>query len=88
MMLGQTEGPSDAASLLMLGQHLRVILDLEQYIAAVDVPIETYLVPFADAVDRLMTILNVSRLVAEVTFAKIGLEMKCPAASDSVLLIQ
>jgi transposase len=59
----------------MLGQHLRVIEELEATVAAFDARIEAAMAPFRDAVERLTAIPGVSTCSAEIILAEIGPDM-------------
>ena len=59
----------------LLGQHLRMVEELEKTIAEFAAQIERVLVPFGNEVERLKTIPGVSRLAAEVLVAEIGVDM-------------
>ncbi len=58
----------------LLGHKLCLFEELEQAIAAFDAQVDACSVLFADAVERLMTILGFSRLVADLIAAEIILE--------------
>lgn len=59
----------------MLGQHLRIVEELERSISEFDAQIEAALGPFCDAVERLTTIPGISHMAAEVLVAEIGVDM-------------
>ena len=59
----------------LLGQHLRMVEELEKTIAEFAAQIERVLAPFGDAAERLTSIPGVSRLAAEVIVAEIGVDM-------------
>jgi transposase len=59
----------------LLGQHLRMVEELERRVAAFDARIEQVLAPFRDVLERLMTIPGISRTSAEILVAEIGVEM-------------
>jgi transposase len=56
----------------MLGQHLRMIEELEAAVAAFDARIEAAMAPFRDAAERLTSIPGVGDRAAEVILAEIG----------------
>jgi transposase len=69
----------------LLAQHLQLIQALEEAIAALDAQIETAMVPFQDAVARLVTLPGVSHTVAHILLAEIGTDMsRFPTAGHLV----
>jgi transposase len=69
------DGRVTAHHRFLIDHHLGLIEELERRIAAFDARIEEVLVPFRDAVERLITIPGVSRVAAEVILAEIGPDM-------------
>lgn len=59
----------------LLGQHLRMVEELERTISEFDAQIEAALEPFRGDADRLTTIPGISRMAAEVLIAEIGTDM-------------
>jgi transposase len=60
----------------LLGQHLRMVEELERRVAEFDARIEEALAPFRGHLERLMTIPGISRISAQVLLAEIGVEME------------
>ncbi len=59
----------------LLGQHLRMVEELERAIVDFDAQIAACLAPFSDEAERLTTIPGVSQLAAEIIIAEIGVDM-------------
>jgi transposase len=68
-------GRFNAHHAVMLKAHLSHIDYLDAQIAAMDSQVDRVIAPFADQVDRLMTIPGVGRRTAEVVIAEIGVDM-------------
>lgn len=60
----------------LIGQHLKIIEQLEATIAQFDARIEAALAPFRDAFERLTEIPGLSRTSAEIIIAEIGTDMR------------
>jgi transposase len=69
------DGRVTAHHRFLIDHHLGLIEELERRIAAFDARIGEVLAPFRNAVNRLITILGVSRMAAEVLLAEIGPDM-------------
>jgi hypothetical protein len=59
----------------LVGQHLRMIEELEAAVAAFDARIEAALVPFHDAAERLTSLPGITDVAAQVILAEIGPDM-------------
>jgi transposase len=59
----------------LIGQHLRMIEELEAAVAAFDAQIEATLAPFRDAAGRLTSLPGISDVAAQVILAEIGPDM-------------
>ena len=59
----------------LVGQHLRMIEELEATVTAFDARIEAVLAPFRDAAERLMSLPGISDVAAQVILAEIGTDM-------------
>lgn len=69
----------------LLGQHLRMIEDLEQIIGEFEAQITRVLVPFREVLNRLKSIPGVMDLSAETILAEIGFDMACfPSAGHLI----
>jgi len=75
-LLESLRGRVNSHHRFLLGQHLRMIEELERIVGEFDAQIERALLPFRDEIDRLTTIPGISRLAAEVIVAEIGLNME------------
>lgn len=60
----------------LLGQHLRMVEELEHTVAQFDERIEQAMAPFREAAERLIAIPGLSRTSAEVLVAEIGVDMQ------------
>jgi transposase len=69
------EGRLQPHQRVLLGQHLRLIDELEASIAAIEAEIATALGPFHGAVARLVTIPGVSTTTAAIIVAEVGIDM-------------
>jgi transposase len=74
-LTGALEGRITPHHRFLIGQHLRMIEELEAAVAAFDAQIEATLVPFRDAADRLTSIPGISDVAAQVILAEIGPDM-------------
>jgi transposase len=79
------EGRITAHHRFLIGQHLRMIEELEAAQAAFDARIEAALDPFRDAAERLTSLPGVSDVAARVIIAEIGTDMR-PFATAGHLL--
>jgi transposase len=69
------DGRITAHHRFMLGQHLRMIEELEAVVAAFDARIEAAMAPVRDAAERLTSIPGIGERAAEVILAEIGPDM-------------
>ena len=69
------EGRITAHHRFLIGQHLRMIEELEAALAAFDARIEAALEPFRDAAERLTSLPGISDVAAQVIIAEIGADM-------------
>jgi transposase len=69
------EGRITAHHRFLIGQHLRMIEELEAAQAAFDARIEAALEPFHDAAERLTSLPGISDVAAQVIIAEIGADM-------------
>ena len=69
------EGRITSHHRFLVGQHLRMIEELEAMVTAFDARIETVLAPFRDAAERLMSLPGISDVAAQVILAEIGTDM-------------
>ena len=70
----------------LVGQHLRMIEELEAAVAAFDARIEAALVPFHDAAERLTSLPGISDVAAQVILAEIGPDMSPFPTAGHLLL--
>jgi transposase len=69
------EGRITAHHRFLIGQHLRMIEELEAAVAAFDARIEAALAPFRDAAERLTSLPGISDIAAQTILAEIGPDM-------------
>jgi len=69
------EGRITSHHRFLVGQHLRMIEELEATVTAFDARIEAVLAPFRDAAERLMSLPGISDVAAQVILAEIGTDM-------------
>ena len=69
------EGRITSHHRFVVGQHLRMIEELEATVTAFDARIEAVLAPFRDAAERLMSLPGISDVAAQVILAEIGTDM-------------
>jgi len=69
------EGRITSHHRFLVGQHLRMIEELEATVTAFDARIEAVLAPFRDAAERLMSLAGISDVAALVILAEIGTDM-------------
>jgi hypothetical protein len=67
--------PRRAFLRFLVGQHLRMIEELEATVTAFDARTEAVLAPFRDAAERLMSLPGISDVAAQVILAEIGTDM-------------
>ena len=85
------EGRITSHHRFLVGQHLRMIEELEATVTAFDARIEAVLAPFRDAAERLMSLPGISDVAAQVILAEIGTDMSsfptagCGCAHDQLL---
>jgi len=69
----------------LVGQHLRMIEELEVAVAAFDARIEAALAPFRDAAERLTSLPGISDIAAQTILAEIGPDMSAFPAAGHLL---
>jgi transposase len=69
------EGRITAHHRFLIGQHLRMIEELEAVLVAFDARIKAALAPFRDAAERLTSLPGISDIAAQVILAEIGADM-------------
>lgn len=69
----------------LIGQHLKTIEQLETTMAEFDARIEAALTPFRGTVERLKEIPGISRTVAEIIIAEIGVDMSQFPSADHLV---
>lgn len=69
----------------LIGQHLKTIEQIEATIGEFDPRVEAALGPFRDAVERLSEIPGISRTVAEIVIAEIGVDMRHFPSADHLV---
>lgn len=69
----------------LIGQHLKTIEQIEATIGEFEARIEAALAPFRDAVERLTEVPGISRTVAEIVIAEIGMDMSQFPSADHMI---